>query len=241
MANNEEKNNGVDINQLPSGPVEEWDPEKKAQALARRKKRRGEKPLGLSITSLMDITTIIMFFLMMSGTSDPLNVTQGLKMQLANSTANVSAADDTITILVDRTHIVLDGKAVVEIDCTIDKGQCTDADFEKLNKCEASPDDEICSKEIRLEVNKQDKEKADPNSLIIEPLRKELDKLVKEQMTENEALGRKFKGVVTLILDRNIPFRLFMEVIYTAGKVGVKGKGGLSQFRFAIVRVGAGA
>jgi len=217
---------------------DEWKLRKQEEAQARRRKRMGTGKTGLTITSLLDIMTILLVFLIISATTDPLNVTQGLHMQLAKSTADVSPKDDSIPILVTRTHIVLDNKPVVSINCTIDKGECTDQDFEKLNACETNPGDEICRKEIRFEVDKQDKEKSDPNSLIIEPLRKELDRLVKQQISEDEALGRKFKGIVTLVADKEIPFRLLMEVIYTAGKVGVKGKGGLSQFRFAILKTG---
>ena len=216
----------------------EWKQRKMEEAQGRRKKRLAKEKVGLTITSLMDIMTILLVFLIISATSDPLNVTQGLHMQLAKSTANVTPKDDSIPIVISRTHIVLDNKSVVTISCTVDKGECTDSDFENLNKCEADPTLEICGKEVKFEVDKQDKEKSDPNSLIIEPLRKELDRLVKQQMAEDEALGRKFKGIVTLIADKEIPFRLLMEVIYTAGKVGVKGKGGLSQFRFAIMRTG---
>jgi biopolymer transport protein ExbD len=222
-----------------AGTDEDWAERKKQEANARRKKRSGDDSVALSITSLMDIMTILLVFLIISATTDPLNITQGLHMQLANSTANTTPKDDSIPIQITRQHIILDNKAVVGVNCTIDNGECTEPDFEKLNKCEKNPNDEICKKEVKFEVDKQDKEKSDPNSLIIEPLRKQLEVLVKRQIAENEALGRKFKGVVTLISDKEIPFRLLMEVIYTAGKVGVRGKGGLSQFRFAIMKTGS--
>jgi biopolymer transport protein ExbD len=216
----------------------DWAERKKQEAISRRKSRMSEEKVGLTITSLMDIMTILLVFLIISATSDPLNVTQGLHMQLANSTANVTPKDDSIPIVITRAHIVLDNKAVVSVLCTVDGGECTEADFSKLNKCEVEPSDEICQKEVKFEVDKQDKEKSDADSLIIEPLRKDLERLVKQQIQENEALGRKFKGIVTLVADKEIPFRLLMEVIYTAGKVGVRGKGGLSQFRFAIMKTG---
>jgi len=219
---------------------ETWKGQKQEEALARRRKRGGSDKLSLTITSLLDIMTIMLVFLLVSITSDPLNVKQDTYMQLAPSTANVSPKDDSIPIVITKEHIILDNNAIVQVNCTVDKGECTKADFEKLNVCDTDPTDEICRKEVLFEIDKQDKEKSDPNSLIIEPLRKELERLVKQQIAEDEALGRKFKGIVTLIADKEIPFRLLMEVIYTAGKVGVKGKGGLSQFRFAILKVGSG-
>jgi biopolymer transport protein ExbD len=232
---------------VQSAEDQAWEDAKKAAALDRRRKRGGDQKLELAITSLMDIMTIMLVFLLVSITSDPLNVKQDSFMQLAHSTANVLPKDDSIPIVITKQHIVLDNKPVVSINCSVDKSECTEDDFKKLNDCDKSPDsktqgraDEICSKNVLFEIDKQDKEKSDPNSLIVEPLRKELDRLVKQQIAEDEALGRKFKGVVTLIADKQIPFRLLMEVIYTAGKVGVKGKGGLSKFRFAILKVGSG-
>ncbi len=212
--------------------------EKIQEAFERRKRRLLDERGGLNITSLMDAITIILFFIMISSTSDPLNIVQNARMQLATSTAEVRPSDDSIAILITRRTIVLDNKPVVQLNCTLDKAECTDQDFEQRNQCEKKPSDAICSKEFKFEVDKQDKEKGDPNSLVIEPLRKELDRVVKQQIAEDEALGRKFKGVVTLIADREVPFRVLMEVIYTAGKIGVKGKGGLSQFRFAIMKGG---
>jgi len=238
MADINEKMPDLGSVQGEASSSDEWRERKKEEANARRRGRGKDEEVSLAITSLMDIMTILLVFLIISATSDPLNVTQGLHMQLAKSTASVTPKDDTIPIIVSRTHIVLDNKAVVGINCTIEKGECTDQDFEKLNKCESNPNEEICRKEVKFEVDKQDKEKSDPNSLVIEPLRKELERLVKQQIAENEALGRKFKGIVTLVADKEIPFRLLMEIIYTAGKVGVKGKGGLSQFRFAIMKTG---
>ena len=229
-----------DKNELQGSAKQDFEDVIKAEELARRRARTGEKKLELAITSLMDIMTIMLVFLLVSITSDPLNVKQDTFMQLANSTANVLPKDDSIPIVITKQHIVLDNKPIVTINCSIDKSECTPQDFEKLNDCEKNPTDEVCRKKVLFEIDKQDKEKSDSNSLIIEPLRKELDRLVKQQIAEDEALGRKFKGVVTLIADKQIPFRLLMEVIYTAGKVGVKGKGGLSRFRFAILKVGAG-
>lgn len=240
MAERDDKLPG--LNEIAAADAEdtEWRERKKEEEYARRRKRLKEERGALNITSLMDIMTILLVFLIISATSDPLNVVQGLYMQLATSTADTTPKDDSIPIIINRGHIVLDNKPVVQLNCTIDKGACTDADFEKLNMCEENVEEEICQKEIKIEVDKQDKQKSDPNSLVIEPLRKELERLVKQQIAEDEALGRKFKGIVTLIADKEIPFRLLMEVIYTAGRVGVEGKGGLSHFRFAILKTGSG-
>ncbi len=229
-----------DLEKFGEGASEQddiWTQAKKEEAQARRLKRAGDEKVGLAITSLLDIMTIMLVFLLVSVTSDPLNVKLGADMQLAGSTADVTPTSDSIPITVTKQNIVLDNKSVVNVRCQIDGDECTDEDWEKLNRCEEKPGQDVCAKDFKFFVDKQDKEKSDRDSLVIEPLRKELDRVVKQQMEEDEALGRKFKGVVTLIADKEIPFRLLMEVIYTAGKVGVKGKGGLSHFRFAIKKM----
>lgn len=225
---------------------------KKEQAASRRAKRNVEEKISLTITSLLDIMTIMLVFLLVSITADPLNVKLGADMQLAGSTAEVTPTSDSIAINVTKANIIVDSKKVVDIRCQIGGEACTEEDWEKMNRCEDARDpgdatsgkapsdgrfDPICSKEVRFFVDKQDKEGASKDSMVIEPLRKALEQLVKRQMDEDEQLGRKFKGVVTLVADKEVPYSLLMEVLYTAGRVGVKGKGGLSQFRFAIKKM----
>jgi biopolymer transport protein ExbD len=212
---------------------------KRAESNARRRKHHhtGEV-VGVQLTAMNDITTVLLCFLIVSVTSDPLNITAEATMQLAQSSADLQPGADSVPIVISRKSIAVDNRAIASVNCTIDRADCTAQDFERLNKCETDPGEEICGREIKLWIDAQDKERSDPNSLVIEPLRRELDEIVKQQIAEDEALGRKFKGVVTLVADKEVPFRLLMEVIYTAGKVGMKGKGGLSEFRFAISKVG---
>ena len=233
------------LNELPTDPQgdtdTDWGERKKAEALARRRKRLKDDKVELSITSLMDIMTILLVFLIISITSDPLNVKQDTNLQLARSNAIMAPQDDSIAIIITRKDIIVDNTGVVNIKCKVDNRDCTEEDFEQLNTCETDeqPSD-ICKKRVNFFVEKADKEKKDADSVIIEPLRKKLDELVKQQITENKQLGRKFQGIVTLVADKEIPFRLLVEVVYTTGKVGVRGEGGLSQIRFAILKVGGG-
>ena len=81
-------------------------------------------------------------------------------------------------------------------------------------------------------VDKRHKEDGSDKSYLIEPLEKELSKLVKQQKEENEILGKDFEGITTVICDENIPFRLLTEIVYSAGKAG------LYDIRFAILKAG---
>ncbi len=72
------------------------------------------------------------------------------------------------------------------------------------------------------------------NSLYIQPL---FDSLTEEVSRHKQmaALRRQpFEGIVTIVVDRTVPYRLLTEVMYTAGQAQ------LSNFKFAIVKFGRG-
>ena len=228
----------------------EWLEAKKAAAASKRSKRGGADKVSLTITSLLDIMTIMLVFLLVSVTSDPLNVKLGPEMQLAGGTADVVPSSDSIALQVTKIDIIVDSKKVVDVRCQIEGEACTMEDFEGLNRCEQDPEtgegggqahegrnDPICKKKVKFFVDKQDKEGANRDSMVIEPLRKALEQLVKSQMQQDEDLGRKFKGIVTLVVDKEVSYSLLMEVLYTAGRVGDAKRGGLSHFRFAIKKI----
>lgn len=232
-----------DAGSAPVGPMRQDSPEEIA-ALAAKKAQGGRKlyqegETGLTITSLMDIMTIQLVFLLVSLTSDPLNVTVNSAMQLAMSSAENAPKTDSIPVIVTKEHILVDSKAVADLTCTIDKDPCDTTTFQKINLCELTPEapdaDGICSKTFSLAVDKQHKERSDATSLVIQPLLEALNTAVENQVRENEQLGRKFKGTVTLVVDKEVPFRVLMEVIYTAGKAHYNDQG-LSRFRLAISR-----
>jgi hypothetical protein len=210
---------------------------RRAKKLAKRAGRRVEKEFGLTITSLLDALTIMLVFLLVSIVSDPLNIRQEEAMLLANAKAEEKPASDTITILVTKEGILADQKHIVDVECIISGSKCTKEDMDALNKCSDDPNGDICRRKVEFKISKQDKENANPNSLIIVPLKKALDKLVKRQIEQLEMRqNKKFDGVATLIVDKEIPFRLLTEIIYTAGRVGDARKGGLAKFRFAVMK-----
>ena len=210
---------------------------RKAAKLAKRKGRKGSETVGLTITSLMDALTIMLVFLLVSIVSDPLSITQGEVMRLANAVAEDKPASDTIAIAITKQSIMTDQQHAVDIECIIEGSKCTKNDMGALNECEDDPTGDICNKKVEFKISKQDKENANPNSLVIVPLKKKLDKLVKRQIEQLEMRqNKKFEGIATLIVDKEIPFRLLTEVIYTAGRVGDPRKGGLAKFRFAVMK-----
>lgn len=169
----------------------------------------------LNINSVMDMMTILLVFLLINITSNPLNVRQDDFLTLARSTANYNP-EDSVPITITEQHILVDRKAVVNVDCTVGGQVCQRADYKRAGNY--------------YSVDKSYKENGSESSFLIEPLFKRLDQIVKQQQVEAKELGRKFKHVATIICDRDIPFRLIAEVVHTAGMAG------LGALRFAIIK-----
>jgi biopolymer transport protein ExbD len=80
------------------------------------------------------------------------------------------------------------------------------------------------------EVDKSQKRSGESSSLHIQPL---FDKLTDEvsRLRQMAALRKQpFEGVVTVVADRTVPYRLVTEVMYTAGQAQ------LAKFKFAVIK-----
>ncbi len=206
--------------------------------LARIMRKRGESEWPFSITSLMDALTILLIFLLVTLTSDPLNVKQDAHLLLARSTSPLSP-EDAIPVTIKKGFISVDQKEVVRVDCRVSGGRaCTEEQIQRRTYCDMNPTDlERCPPNVvqvletmYFYVDKTYKENGDENSFVIVPLLAALEEKVKQQQEENRELRREFKGVVNIICDRDISFRLVTEVVHTAGLAG------LSHMRFGVVR-----
>ena len=202
-----------------------------------KENRRKEEPFQFGFTSLMDALTVLLMFLLVTISSDPLNVVMDERLLLATSTTNFEPAD-AIPVLVKKGFIAVDAKEVVRVDCRLAGNQCTDDQITRRTMCDLQPKD--CSaaeiqqlKSMQFLVDKINKEDAEENSFLIVPLLKALEEKVKAQQEENKELRRDFTAMVNIICDRDIPFRLVAEVVHTAGTAG------LSNMRFAIIKVGS--
>ncbi len=205
------------------------------KAKAKFHRRMDEMPL--TITSLMDAMTILLVFLLISMTSDPLNVKQDDSLKLARSTVEFSPGDDSLPITVTKDHVLVDGEAKVKIDCEIGGKACETADFARLAHCDADPLPADCSREevqalqkMRFKVDKSFKEDGNDENFLIVPLHKALQASVKRLKAENLELQREFKGIATIVADKDIPFRMIAEIVHTAGMAE------LGDIRFAVVK-----
>lgn len=83
--------------------------------------RRMHRPGGLNLVSLMDIFTILVFFLMVNS-SDVKVLQQGSKVNLPQSTADQQLAD-ILTIEVTGGSILVQGRAVARLDDRSEDGK----------------------------------------------------------------------------------------------------------------------
>ena len=182
-----------------------------------RKQARGPEEGGdnLNINSMMDIMTILLVFLLVTLTSDPLSIKQDDFLLLAKSTVDYNP-QDSVPVTLTRNKIIVDNKAVVKVDCSVGGQVCQGEDYQH--------------DEAFFSVDKSFKEDGDDKAFLIDPLHKRLEQVVKQQKEEAKELGREFKPVATIICDQKIPFRLIAEVVYTAGMAG------LSELNFAIIK-----
>lgn len=200
-----------------------------------KEERRKQEPFQFGFTSLLDALVVLLMFLLVTISSDPLNVKMDERLLLATSTTFYEPKD-AIPILIKKGFIAVDDKEVVRVDCKMTGGPCTEEAIARRTFCDQSP--KQCSAQERAQlksmtfyVDKAYKEDADENSFLIVPLQKVLEEKVKAEQEENRELKREFKGMVNIICDRAIPFRLVAEVVHTAGTAQ------LSNMRFAIIKV----
>ncbi|MCB9727558.1 MAG: biopolymer transporter ExbD [Deltaproteobacteria bacterium] len=213
MATNEEGPQLEAGNALPGQFEHPLDYKKRNRKGARSDSIEG----ALNINSLMDIMTILLVFLLINITSDPLSITQDDYLTLAKSTADYNP-EDSVPITITKRNIIVDHKQIVKVDCASGGQVCQEGDYTKEGNF--------------YSVDKSFKEDGSESSFLIEPLEKKLSALVKQQKEEAKELNREFKAVATIISDRDIPFRLIAEVVHTAGMAG------LSDLRFAVVKTG---
>jgi len=162
--------------------------------MARKAKVRIEEDEAeLNITSLMDIMTIILVFLLKSYSTEEITVTPSDDLNLPNSTATLKP-ELAVNAIVTQAGITVDGVEVVQVSGGVvdpgqKKGQLISPLFDRLKVLADS-----------------EKDRHDGNPKVFSP----------------------FTGRLLLQVDKNIPFSLVREVMYTAGQAQ------FSEFKFVV-------
>jgi len=193
-----------------------------ARLLKRKnKKRRPNDAGGLNINSMMDIMTILLVFLLVSVSSDPLAIKESNILKLARSSMNFPAVY-TIPLQINKKEILVDGKKALPVQCRFQGRPCEEEDYERPG--------------ATFKIDDMNKEHGKSESLLIVPLKESITKAVKKLKDQNmsmpEDVRKKYEanqGVATIICDRDIPYRLLAEVVYTTAMAE------LHDVRFAVV------
>jgi biopolymer transport protein ExbD len=195
-----------------------------------KKERGARRPMdegALNINSMMDIMTILLVFLLASISADPWNKKQDTFFTFAEST-QAREPEDSLSIQITKKAIFVDDDEVVKVRCVMTSGS------------ECRNDDDYKREGNRYEISRMYKKDKDANQYLIEKLQKVLTEKVKNATElyaaiakKNAAAGKKGKAknphLVTILSDRDIPYRIIAEIVYSAGNAGI------DQLRFAVM------
>lgn len=168
------------------------------------KKRRAAVHEELSITSMMDMMTIILVFLLKSFSTDDISV-QGAELELPVSTSAV-APKLAVNVVIAQNQILVDGEAILQI-------------VEEVDPTTGRPTFKI-------------PDAAKRGAKVIDLFEK-LEAKAEAAKRIGERAGSEdfdFKGQVLLQVDKQLPFSVIREVMYTAGQAQ------FGEFRFVVIK-----
>lgn len=160
--------------------------------MGKKSSRRNEGDAGLSITSMMDMMTIILVFLLKSYSTEDISVAASDDLQIPVSSAE-KAPKLAVNVVVSRKDIVVDGEWVIDLSQDVD---------DSGESVTAVPDDE---KRGQLISKLYDRllEKAET---------------AKDLGGRTGSDDFDFKGEILLQCDKRLPFSVIREVMFTAGQ-----------------------
>lgn len=160
--------------------------------MGKRKLRRQSDDAGLNITSMMDMMTIILVFLLKSYSTDDVSVAPSKDLQVPISSAE-KAPKLAVNVVVSQREIVVDGEQVLTLDRVAD-----DQGIEVT----AVPADEKRGQLISALYDR-----------LLEKAETAKDLAMRTGSEEFE-----FKGEILLQCDKRLPFSVIREVMFTAGQ-----------------------
>ena len=174
--------------------------------MAMKKAKRREQNNDLNITSMMDMFTIILVFLLKSYSTEDISVAPSSDLEIPTSTS-VKDPEVAVNLVVSKSQIVVDGAPVMSLTTAPDPNN-------PGQNMVAVPEDE---KRGQIITRLYDKllEKA------------ESAKQLGEQTGSSD---HAFKGRILIQCDRTLPFSVLREVMYTAGQAQ------FGEFKFVVYK-----
>ena len=174
--------------------------------MALNKARRPSEPAGLNITSMMDMMTIILVFLLKSYSTQDISIAPSEDLELPVSTVQ-KAPEMAVNVVVSKKNIVVDGVPVLSLEKAPD------------------PDNPGQSK---LQIPEDQK-----NGQLIDALLDELSKkadTAKNIGAQSGSAEHEFKGRLLIQCDKKLPFEILRQVMYPAGQAQ------FSEFKFVVYK-----
>lgn len=171
-----------------------------------KKKRRPSGSDDLNITSMMDMMTIILVFLLKSFSATEITVTPSDNLKLPNSVAQKDPSV-AVNIVVAKNEILVDHKSVVRIE------SYTDPSFPGQ----------------RLYQIPSDEKQGATVSKLYDALADQATK-AEALASKTSRDDAQFKGKVLLQIDKDIPYVLLRDVMYNAGQAK------FAEFEFIVIK-----
>ena len=171
-----------------------------------KKARRQTVDTDLNINSMMDMMTIILVFLLKSYSTSDVSIAPSDDLQLPTSSAQ-KAPELAVNLVVTKNQIVVDGVPVLNLTLKPDEEN-------PGTELPAVPDDE-------------------KRGQTISKLYDRLLEKAEAAKTMGENTGQsdfEFKGRILMQVDRQMPFTVLREVMYTAGQAQ------FGEFKFVVYK-----
>jgi biopolymer transport protein ExbD len=172
-----------------------------------KKARRTKAKDDLNITSMMDMMTIILVFLLKNFSATEVTVTPSDKLKLPTSSAKRDP-DVAVSVVVQKDQILVDDKTVLGLTSKPDKD---------------NPGEFL--------VTIPDSERNGPAvTKLVEAFNAQADAAKKIGGFSKARDDLQFKGRVLLQIDKDIPFALVRDVMYNAGQAQ------FAEFEFIVIK-----
>jgi biopolymer transport protein ExbD len=171
------------------------------KASARRHKRHEYETPEINIVAMMDMMTILLVYLLKGYASDPVQITPSQDTQLPMSSTQLSP-QEAVQVAITQKVILVNDKKVAP----------------------------VRDGRVAAEAKKDN----NPAQMMVPPLfealRAEADRQKLFARYNKSKSELQFKGLLTVIADKRVPFRLLTEVLYTAGQAEY------GQYKFAVIK-----
>ncbi len=171
----------------------------------KKKKRGGYESVSLNMLPMMALFTVILCYLLKDYSSDPVQIVPSPDTRLPHSSSQL-APQKALQVAISARVILVENIRVAEV--------------------------------VNGRVAPSFKKDSNPASMFITPLYEALkskadrNKLIAKYNQSKQEM--QFKGLLTIIADKRVPFRLLTEILYTAGQAEY------GQYKFAVIKTEEG-